>query len=168
MNQDEYLDLLSRFSGRALPAQVGRHVYLWQGSTSSLLARVPGSVSRVLDLHQLAAGLARAPRSIDAARPLLNRAIRSQLDDLISPRGQQVIAVTGCDLLSRYRVRLALFFEKATEQVMIVFVVPANESHFQPSVPLPGYVALNPQAPLEYLSSVLDKRAVIAGAEELR
>ena len=167
MNRDEYLNLLSRFSGRALPAQVGRHVYLWQGSASSLTATIPGSVARVVDLHKLAAALTRAPRSVDAARRLLSRVIRSQLDDLISPHGQQVVVVTGCDLLGRYRVRLSLFFERASERVMIVFVVPPDESRFEPPVPLPSYVALDPGAPLEYLSSALDKRAVIEDAEEL-
>lgn len=166
MNRDEYLDLLSRFSGRALPAQVGRHVYLWHGSTSSLTAAIPGSVGRCLDLHKLAAALTHTPRSIDAARTLLSRAIRLQLDDLISPHGQQVVVVTGCDLLSRYRVRLPLFFERASEQVMIVFVVPSDESRFQPSVPLPGYVALDPGAPLEYLADALDRRAMIDNTEE--
>ena len=167
MNRDEFLDLLSRFSGRALPAQVGRHVYLWHSSVSSLTTAIPGPVARVLDVHKLAAALTRAPRSVDAARPLLSRAIRSQLDDLISPRGQQVVVIAGCDLLGRYRVRLSLFFERASERVMIVFAVPPDESRFRPSVPLPSYVALNPGAPLEYLSSALDKRAVIDNAEEL-
>jgi hypothetical protein len=142
-------------------------VYVWHGSEGSLTAVVSGSVTRILHLHKLAAALTRAPRSIDAARSLLTRAIRSQIDDLISSQGQQVVIVTGCDLLSRYRVRLSLFFERASEQVMVVFVVPPDESHFQPSVPLPGYVALNPDAPLEYLSTALDKRAVIDDAEEL-
>ena len=46
MNRDEFLDLITRFSGRALPAQVGRHVYLWHGSITSLSAGVAGTVCR--------------------------------------------------------------------------------------------------------------------------
>ena len=167
MNSDAFFTLLSHFAERPLPARVGRHVYLWLGSTESLKHTIPSHVLRVLDLHQLAAGLSGAPRSVDAARRLINRALRSQLDDLISLCRQQVLVVTGCDVLSRYQAPLIPFFEIASEHVMVVFTVRPAETHAQPIDPLPDYVSWNPGAPLEFMRSAISKEAVISHMEEL-
>ena len=138
MNPSEFLALTARFAERPFPAQVGRHVYLWHGKTEALLVAIPGTALCTLDVHRLAAGLSRAPRSLDAARRLLRRTLRSRLQELVSPHGQQVLVVTGCDLLSRYRVPPALFFEWASERTMIVLILSPDESCFEPPVPLPG------------------------------
>ena len=166
MNQDEFLDLLSRFAERPMPALTVRHVYIWHGSLGFLTKALPGHVSQGLDLHALAAALPQAPSSIDGARRLLHQAIRDQLTSLTSEDHQQVLVVTGCDLLSRYRVPLRAFFEIASEHTAIVLTLPPAETNFQPSVPLPEYVSWNPHAPLNYLCSALDKGAVIDTAEE--
>ena len=166
MNQVEFLDLLSRFAERPMPALSGRHVYLWQGYLDPLSRALPGNVSRGLDLHALASSLPQVPRSIDAARRVLLQAIRSQTSYLLPPDRQQVLAVTGCDLLSRYRVPLGSFFEIASEHKAVVLILPPVETHFQPSAPLPEYVSWNPRAPLDYVCHALDKGAVIDTVEE--
>lgn len=167
MNQEEFLDLLSRFVERPMPALRGRHVYLWQGDAGPLRSALPGHTVRTLDLHALAAGLSQAPGSMDGARRVLRRAIRSQVADLLSSDRQQVLVVTGCDLLSRYRAPLGSFFEIASECTAVVFAVSPAETHFQLAEPLPEYVSLNPRAPLDYLRGALGEGAVIAAVEEL-
>ena len=74
--------------------------------------------------------------------------------------------MTGCDLLSRYRVPLGSFFEIASEHTAVVLILPPVETSFQPSTPLPDYVSWNPRAPLDYLCHALDKDAVIDTVEE--
>jgi len=166
MNEEGFLDLLSRFAERPMPALTGRHVYLWHGHVKPLTGVLPGKVSRVLDLHALAAALPQAPQSIDRARRMLLQAVRSEITDLLSSDRQHVLIVTGCDLLSRYRVPLGSFFEVASEHTAVVLTYPPAETHFQPSAPLPEYVSWNPRAPLDYLSKALDRGAVIDTVEE--
>ena len=166
MNQHEFLDLLSRFAERPMPSLAGRHVYLWHGSLEPLTRALPNRVRRSLDLHALAATLPQAPRSVDGARRMMLQAIRSQISDLLSSDHQQVLVVSGCDLLSRYRVPLGSFFEIASEQTAVVLTLPPAETRYQPSVPLPEYVSWNPRAPLDYLCKALDKGAVIDTVEE--
>jgi hypothetical protein len=166
MNQGEFLALLSRFAERPMPALAGRHVYLWHGPVDLLRRTLPGHTLQPLDLHALAAGLSQAPRSVDGARRLLLRAIRPRLAGLLPPDRQQVVVVTGCDLLSRYRVPLGPFFEIASERTAVVFVVPPEETRFQPAEPLPEYVSLNSHAPLDYLRGALGEGASIATVEE--
>jgi len=167
MTRDEFLDLLSRFAKRPLPALAGRHLYLWHGSVEHLTAVLSGNVVRTLDLHVLAATLSRAPRSTDAVRRLLRDTLRSQLANLTTSHRQQVIVVTGCDLLSRYRVPLGPFFEIASEHVMVVLVVSPAETRFRPAEPIPDYVLLDPDAPFDYLRTAVGKGAVINTVEEL-
>jgi hypothetical protein len=166
MNQEEFLDMLSRFAGRPMPALPGRHVYLWHGEVDPLRRALPGHTVRTLDLCALAASLSQAPSSMDGARRLLLRAIRPQVADLLSSDRQQVLVVTGCDLLSRYRMPLGSFFEIASERVAVVFAVSPADTDFLPTEPLPEYVSLNPHAPFDYLRGALGERAVIEPAEE--
>jgi len=161
MTQDEFLDLLSRFTERPMPALTGRHVYLWHGGVDRLTGALPGSAVRILDLHALAATLSQSPRSVDAAHRLLLQAIRAQLADVLSPDRQQVIVVTGCDLLSRYGVRPSPFFEVVSERTAVVLTIPPEETHFQPIESLPDYVSLLPHAPFDYLRVALGEGAVI-------
>lgn len=167
MTDSEFLDLITHFCERALPAQVDRHIYLWHGQIGPLAARLSGAVAQTLDLDELAAGLPRAPRSVDEARRLLNGAIALRLDRLIAPHDQQVVMVTGCDLLSRYGIRLTPFLERVSERVMVIFVLSPDETQFQPPMPLPDYVSLDTDAPLAYLQKMIDKRAVINNVEEV-
>jgi len=166
MNQKEFQDLLCRFVERPMPALAGRHVYLWHGDVDLLRRALPGHTVRILDLYALAASLSQMPSSMDGARRVLLRAIRLQINDLLSFDRQQVLVVTGCDLLSRYRVPLGSFFEIASEHTAVVFAVSPAETHFQPSEPLPEYVSLNPHASLNYLRGALGEGAVIAIVEE--
>ena len=167
MNQAEFLDMLSRFAERPMPSLTGRHVYLWHGPLDPLTKALPGHVSRSLDLHGLAAALPQAPHSIDGARRLLQQSIRDRLTDLTSEEHQQVLIVTGCDLLSRYRVPMGSFFEIASELTAVVLTLTPAETRFRPSVPLPEFVSWKPSAPLDYLCKALDKGAVIDTVEEL-
>jgi hypothetical protein len=166
MNQEEFLDLLSRFAERPMPALSGRHVYLWHGDIDPLRRALPGHTIRTLDLYALAASLSQAPRSMDGARRLLLQALRSQILELPAADRQQVLIVTGCDLLSRYRVPLTSFFEIASERMAVVLTVPSAETSFRPAEPLPEYVSLNPHAPLDYLRGALGEGVIIATAEE--
>ena len=166
MNQEEFLDLLRRFAERPMPALEGRHVYLWHGDVALLRRALPGHTVRTLDLHALAANLPQSPSSMDGARRVLLRAIRLQIVDLLSSDRQQVLVVTGCDLLSRYRVPLGSFFEIASERTAVVFAVSPDETYFQLTEPLPEYVSLNPRAPLDYLRGALGEGAVITTIEE--
>ena len=128
---------------------------------------MPGGVVRTLDLHTLAAGLPSAPRSIDAVRRLLRGALRSHLASLGTLSRQQVLAVTGCDLLSRYQMPLGPFFEIASERLMVVLVISPEETRFRPNEPLPDYVSLDSHAPFNYLRHALGEGAVINTVEEL-
>jgi hypothetical protein len=166
MNQEEFLDLLRRFAERPMPALAGRHVYLWHGDVGPLKRAWPGHTVRTLDLRALATGLSQAPSSMDGARRMLLRAIRRQINDLVSSDRQQVLVVTGCDLLSRYQVPLGSFFEIASEHTAVVFAISPSETHFQLTGPLPEYVSLNPHAPLDYLRGALGEGAMIATVEE--
>ena len=128
---------------------------------------MPGNVARTLDLHALAATLSGSPRSADAARRLQRDALRSQLADLPTLDRQQVLVVTGCDLLSRYRVPLGPFFEIASEHLMVVLLVSPTETRFRPAEPIPGYVSLDPDAPFDYLRTAVGAEAVINTVEVL-
>ena len=166
MTAEEFLGLVGRFAGRPMPAVHGRHVYLWHGDMDRLVNAAPADVCRALDLHSLAATLLKAPRALDEARQLLRRAIQQQLDAWRHAPHQQVIVVTGCDLLCRYQVALAPFFAAASECVMVVMVVSSAETAFQPAEPLPEYVALNPRAALDYLRAALDQPEAVINPDQ--
>jgi hypothetical protein len=166
MNQEEFLDLLRRFAERPMPALEGRHIYVWHGNVDPLNRALPDQTVQILDLHTLAASLSQSPTSMDGARRVLLRAIRSQIADLLSSDRQQILVVTGCDLLSRYRVPLVSFFEIASERTAVAFAVSPDETYFQPAEPLPEYVSLNPRAPLDYLREAVGEGAVVATIEE--
>lgn len=162
MIKADFFNLIARFAQRPMPALGGRHVYLWHGQLRTLTAALPGELKMfTLDLHQLAAKLPRTPRARDEARQLLTRAIQQQLKSQLETSSQQVFVVTGCDLLSRYQVSLRSFFQLASESRMIILVVSALETQFQPSGLLPSYVELDPGAPFEYLQTTLGVAATI-------
>lgn len=166
MNQAAFLDLLIRFSERPLPAVSGRHVYLWHGDEEALIRLLPAGAVERLDLHALAANLTQAPRAVDAARRLLVGAIRSWLHEELSWDQQQILMVSGCDLLSRYGVPLGTLFEVSSESTAVVLAVHPDDTGFRPAHPLPDYISLNPRAPLEYLQGTLGEGAIISAEEQ--
>jgi len=157
VRREKFTEIVKHFAERPLPALQGRHIYLWEGEVASLQALVPVSVCRSLDLHELAAAIPRAPRAEDEARRLLRRAILGHLDHECTTEQQRIVVVTGCDLLSRYRVPLAPFLEVVSERFMVVFAVAPRETNFAPVGPLPSYVHMTPAAPRDYM------RAQVAG-----
>ena len=159
---DDFKTLLSNFSKRPVPPIADRHVYLWHGELSALHALLTPNLSTTLDLFDITRSLQRTPFSIDEARRVLQTAIQSWLDHHAPLSGtQQVVVVTGTELLARYRVPINAFFSSAGESQMFVFVVPRHETALQPQGSLPGYVDFNPQATLEYLQTKLGDQATI-------
>lgn len=165
MTKIELFNLISRFIQRPLPAVNGRHVYLWHGSPEELKRKVPAEALVLIDLHHLAATLSRAPRRRDEARRLLGQAIQTILTEKLTFDHQQIFVVTGCDLLSRYEVPLSPFFELTSERHMFIFIVPLAETNFQPSLPLPSYVMLDPTKPFKDLQAMVGGAATISDAE---
>ena len=142
---DEFEVLLNRLVERPVPPVAGRHVYLWHGDPALLGSLVPGELAAGLDLPSLVATLPSTPAAVDAARRLLQAAI----DDWFRQQGQdrerrQVVAVSGCSLLMRYRVTLEPFYRASGDSRVVVFVVPRQETAFRPKPPLPAYVSLRP------------------------
>ena len=168
MTKAELLDLVSRFADRPVPAlATGRHVYLWHGQLNYLKAALPTDLSiSPIDLHQLTVALARTPRADNEAQRLLRQVIQQEINTYLTSNSQQIFVVTGCDLLSRYRVSLNPFFEIASEKRMIIFVVSSSETRFQPPPSLPTYIELNPAVPFEYLQTFIGLAATISADED--
>ncbi len=162
MNRGEFAVLLKRFADRPLPATMGRHVYIWQGSFDELASMVASRLIACLNLHDLCRALERTPYTTDAARKVLVDAIGAWLArEFPRDERQRLLAVSGCDLLARYKVPLSHFVRLASENRMIAFVVPAGDSRYKPSKPLPPYVHLQPDATLAYLRPQFADEAVI-------
>lgn len=167
MTKNELLDLISRFSQRPVPALGGRHVYLWHGAWEALRSLIPAQVLTHLDLHRLAATLERAPRARDEAGRLLRRAVEREISGQLASDRQHILAVTGCDLLSRYQVSIKPFFQIASERQMVILVVSPVETHFQPADPLPDYVTLDTSAPFDYLRTAVGSEVTINVTEDV-
>jgi hypothetical protein len=167
MMHDELLGMISRFAQRPLPALEGRHVYLWHGDWNLLRPAIPSGVSVQIDLHQLATTLAHTPRSRREAAEQLRRAIDKAIKAHFLPTRQQIFVITGCDLLSRYQIPVRPFFDIASEQRMIILVVPADETHFRPTSMLPDYVSLDPVAQYQYLQAAVGEAATIHVTEDM-
>ncbi len=164
MDTNQFADLLTRFAQRPVPPVTGRHVYAWHGELAALKAIVPGGLTRELDLYGLAAGLSRTPFALDEARRLLQGALQTWLRDSVPAAGQrQVIVVTGCALLERYRLPLDAFFQASGDTRMVVLVVSPSETSFSPRRPLPPYVVVQPAAALAYLHAAVGESAVVGG-----
>jgi hypothetical protein len=166
MNKSEFLNLLSRFVQRPLPAVDGRHVYLWHGETSRLKSAVGAGPWVEINLHALAASLPRTPRAADEAARLLRQAIEGEMYRHRTSESQQVFVISGCDLLSRYKVPLQPLFQAASESCMVVLALSPAETHYQPTTPLPDYLSLHPTATFTYLKEVVGENAVINTEDE--
>lgn len=163
MTKTDFLALLENFSRRPMPATTksARHIYVWQDDVGTLRARVPAGVFHLLDLHVLCKTLDTTPSSLNLARQALERALADWFAREFSETGaQRILVVTGCDLLARYGVSLGAFLQRANESSMIVFVVPAQDTHYQPRV-LPAFIHLQPNATFLYFKSFDD--AMVGG-----
>jgi hypothetical protein len=164
MHTDQFADLLASFAQRPVPPLAGRHVYVWHGELAALKTSVPAGLAVELDFDALAAGLSRTPYAIDEARRVLHAAVQAWLRDHAPAPGQrQVVAVTGCSLLERYRLPLDAFFQASGDARMIVFVVTPAETTFSPRRPLPPYVVVQPAATLDFLRATVGEPAVVGG-----
>ena len=162
MELDDFKSLLARFAQRPVPPIAGRHVYLWHGELPALHALLPSGLSVHLDLWDLARSLSRTPLAVDEARRVLQAAIEAWLDHHAPPvSAQRVVVVAGATLLARYRTPLNVFFNRAGEAQMFVFILPPHETAFRPQRPLPPYVDFNSRATLDYLQTKLGDQATI-------
>ena len=161
MNRNDFLDLISQFCKRLFPATSGRHVYLWHGDLGELRGNIPKEILIVFDLHQLVSDLSKSPYNREEASRLLQKAIRNRLYESVKFDKQLIIGITGCDLLSRYKVPLIDFFTLSSETMMFVFIVPTEETLFKPNLPLPAYISLNPSATFDYLRDVIGETNTI-------
>ncbi len=160
MTRDEFCELVLRFKARpTVPAAGERHVYLWRGPLQELEACLPHGVALRLDLHSLARTLEEKPAGMDGARRCLERGVELWLRAHPATGGaQQVVVVSGCDLLMRYRVSLGALFQAAGDSLMVIFAAPPYAAPLQP---LPSYVEFQPAATFQYVSSRLPEAAVI-------
>jgi len=99
-----------------------------------------------IDLHQMAFKFHARPVAQDEAQRLLRTAIKETLVKAVHKGRQTNHVVTGCDLLNRMLFHFNLFLEIASETVMVVFVVPPDETNFNHV--LPDYININPTRPL--------------------
>ncbi len=162
MTSTEFFEFLSRFAKRPIPSTEGRHVYIWQGAQQDLMSKAPQGLVTLLDLHALGHALDRTPSTVEAARRLLAETLDAWLARQFPQDDQQrVLIVTGCDLLMRYQVPSGLFVRLASESKAVVLAIPANDSRFKPSKPLPAYVLLRPDATLSYFKTQIGENAII-------
>jgi hypothetical protein len=166
MKQDDFLGLVKHFSKQPTVATEGRHIYLWHGDLRKLQSVIPSNVLINLDIHRLATGAKRSPRAKDEAQRLLSKLIKDDLSESVIDSRQQIIIVTGCDLLSRYSVPLTNFYENVSEIVMVIFVVSPTETKLNPNVVLPDYVTFDPTITLAYLKNIVGESAVIDTTED--
>lgn len=164
MNVDEFASLLKQFAERPIPSVIGRHVYVWRRTADALSTLAPCRVLATLDLNELCRTLERTPSTDDAARTVLTEAMSAWLQhEFPRDERQRVLIVSGCGLLMRYRVSLGPFIQLASENRLIVFVAPADDSNYQPGQPLPGYVHLRPDATLSFFKNSLPSEEAFIG-----
>jgi hypothetical protein len=166
MIYSHFVELITTFCKGPTVSTEGRHVYLWHGELGKLKSVIPARSQSILDLHHLAKSLERTPRATEEAGKLLRKALKEKLSDALTEDQQQVVIVLGCDLLSRYSIPLKMFFEVASETVMVIFVVSNLESAFRPNEVLPDYINLNSIATLAYIKDVLGETATIENSVE--
>ena len=159
MKLDDFAALIEKFCQQPIVATEGRHVYLWHGDPAKLKSLTSADAFVGLDLHQMVFQMPRTARAQDEVQRLLKTAIKEALIKSVHKGRQQIVAVTGCDLLSRYAVPLQPFFEIVSETVMIVFAVSPNETNFNRI--LPDYININPTSTLTYIRDVLGENLTI-------
>ena len=122
MKVDEFKELIAKFRDRTtLPVGGQRHMYIWHGELTILEAALSPVGSAHLDLHDLARSLERRPDDSHAANQVLERAIESWLQRCKPDTApSQIIVVSGCDLLMRYRVAMAPFMRALDDESVMV------------------------------------------------
>lgn len=160
MKLDEFQQLVDRFvRGPVMPLGGQRHVYIWRREASDLEPRVTRATVLHLDLHRVAGALPTKPTEPEGARRVLERAMEQALRaDGEARSSQQVVVVTGCDLLMRYGVSMRALYQAAGDSRMVILVAPAYPA---PAHPLPRYVDFRASATLDYLKSRLPDAPVI-------
>ncbi len=165
MNKCDLFSLTKQFAERPVPATIGRHIYLWHGDLGPLRTKLPQKIVHLFDLHSLVSDLPRTPYSQDEGSRLLRKAIQNYLFNYEAYDSQHIILITGCDLLSRYKVPITDFFSLASEALMFIFIVVSGETNFKPTSSLPDYVSLNPSSTYNYLRATIGEAATINQSE---
>ncbi|MFQ3662522.1 MAG: hypothetical protein SNJ69_09025 [Chloroflexaceae bacterium] len=114
-----------------------------------------------LDLRNLALSLPGAPSSRDQVARFLRQALNEELAAKLDSQRQQIVTVTGCDLLSRYGLPLQPFFQVASERVMVVLAVEPHSLTTSRASQLPDYVIVSPLATYEYLRNAVGDSATV-------
>jgi hypothetical protein len=162
MKRNDFLQLVSRFSGQPVPATIHRHVYVWVGEEDDLLSKSPVGLFKVLDLHQLCRKLEKIPYGDKAA----GRELLAAIEDWISrefPRDQRQrgLLVTGINLLYRYRLSLNVLVRLANENCMVILALSDLDVEYIPAKALPSYVQFSPEAVMKYVGTELSEEAIV-------
>jgi len=147
--------------GPVVATEAGRHLYLWHGDPEVVQKMVPPSLRRYLDLRVLVRQLPRTPYAADEARRLLRAEIERKLREQMTHPLHQVLLVSGCGLLARYRVPLRPFYSFVSDRRVVILVVPRQESEFIPPAELPGFIRLDPAATFTALSRVVGEQSIV-------
>jgi hypothetical protein len=165
MNKDELIKLAWQFSKRPVLSMIGRHLYLWHGDFEMLSGEIPAGISEEFNLYKLIPLLPQTPNSREGAMSLIQKAIKNKLYKFIPSEKQRIILITGCDLLSRYKVPLTDFFSISSESILFIFIISPKETFFHPTSPLPDFVSLNPAHTFNYLKGIIGEVATIEVTE---
>ena len=164
MTLDELRATLEQLTqGPVVATGAVRHVYLWHGDLEELIRIVPPALRRDLDLYALARQIPRAPYAIDEAQRTLRTHIEQALREQIAHSPHQVLLVSGCSLLARYRVPIQPFYAFASDRRVVILVVSRQDSEFTPDDSLPEFVHLDQTAVLTALSQAVGQQCVVQG-----
>ena len=162
MKRSEFLDLVTRFSERPIPATINRHIYLWLGEMDDLLVKSPGGFFKKLDLHVLCQNISKTPYGDKAAGRELTNTVDVWLSNNFAPaHNQRALLVNGLDLIYRYRLPISTFMRLANENCMIVLLLSALDVNFRIGKPLPDYIQFAPDAILKYVGTEISQEAII-------
>ena len=160
MKRQEFATLLEVFLKAPPPY---RHLYLWHGEADGLSALLPPGKTSSLDLFELAARLPSRPLAQEEAQRVLGAALRKAVQEWAASDAEvrPILVVKGSQLLARYRVSLASFYEALTARLMVVLVCSAADASYDPGGRLPLYVQCDPGATLTYLSQLVEDNHII-------
>lgn len=162
MTPDDLQALIERLAqGPVVATEAGRHLYLWHGDPEVVEKMVPPSLRQHLDLRVLVRQLPRTPYADDRARRLLRAEIERELREQMTRALHQVLLISGCSLLARYRVPLRPFYSFVSDRRVVILVVPRQESEFIPPAALPGFIRLDPAATFTALSRAVGEQSVV-------
>lgn len=164
MTPDDLRALLEHLTqGPVVPTGVVRHVYLWHGDPDALTVLVPAALRQPLDLYALAQRLPRTPYALDEAQHLLRTEIEGELQCQKERAPSQVLIVSGCGLLARYRVPLQPFHAFASDRRVVILTVSRQDSEFAPTASLPEFTHLDQTATLTALRVAVGEQNIVQG-----